>query len=168
MHGKPVSVKVYALSVLCCLFLGCDNKASIPEKLAIKITFRLLEEDRIKLYYIPEHRNTYEEENVVETKIIGSLEMQSIDVVLDGIPKKFRIDLGESKQETSIFIASILIGTKSDTIEVNEKTIHRFFVPNIYAIKTKNGYERTSINNRYDPFIESTELLHKKIELELL
>jgi hypothetical protein len=168
MYGQAVRMKAYGLIFLCCLLFGCNNKAAISQELTIKITFRLIDDDRIKLYYIPEHNNTYDEENMIETKITGSIEMQSIDVVLNEIPKKFRIDLGESKHETIISIASVLIGTKSDTIEVNKKTIHRFFSPNIYTILVKNGFRRIKIKNRYDPFLESTALLHKKIELELL
>ncbi|AZQ59694.1 hypothetical protein EJ994_13095 [Maribacter sp. MJ134] len=130
------------------------------------MTFKMLEDDRIKFYYIPEHKNTYDEDNVIETKITGSSKIQGINIELNQIPKKFRIDLGESKHETTISIASIIIGTMNDRIEINEKTIHRFFSPNIYAIKSENGYKRISIDNRYDPFIESTALLHQKIKLE--
>ncbi|WP_394974403.1 hypothetical protein [uncultured Croceitalea sp.] len=136
------------------------------QELTIKIMFRLLEDDRIKFYYIPEHSNTYSEDNMIETKVKGSIEVQSIEIILNQIPKKLRIDLGEDKHETPISITSIIIGTTRDSIDINEKSIHRFFSPNIYAIKSENGFERKNLDNRYDPFLESTALLHKKIQID--
>ncbi len=51
-------------------------------------------------------------------------------------------------------------------INIDKSLIDIFFQPNRYLQKTSNGYFRIVVNGKYDPFLESSPLLNKKIEIE--
>lgn len=159
-------MKLLALPFLLFLFFGCKEKIISNEEFKVSITLKLLEDEKIKLYYLKGNKGKYNELDKQELFVKGSKELQTIGFVLQQKPYKFRIDLGENKNETTVYISSIVVSSKESTIKVDDKTIHRFFTHNVYAIKSENGYERRKVLLRYDPFIESTALLHKKIELE--
>ena len=151
------------------LCISCTSRFKPKQPVNIGINFRLLDSDTIKLYYILKGQDTYTEENSVSFHIKGSTDFQNIKLMLEQTPQKFRIDLGENRIENEIYFSSIIVSNNMDSILITDKTLHRFFTPNIYALQLENGrYGRIKIENRYDPFLESTALLHKKVELELL
>jgi len=148
------------------ILLGCKEENNVNKEFKVDITFKILEEDKIKLYYTRNKEDIYNEQDKQEILVCGSENLQTIDFVLKQIPYKFRIDLGENKNETTVYIASVIIKSKGRLIEINDKTIHRFFKPNIYLERQGYEYDRKIIKNRYDPFLESSNLLRKKIQLE--
>lgn len=148
--------------------MACVDKAKTNESINVGINFKLLDNDMIKLYYILNGQDSYTEDNVEIFNIKGSTDFQYIVFRFAQAPKKFRIDLGENSVENEIYFSSIVVSKDNDSIVISNSNIHRFFKPNIYAIPINKGFRRIKINNRYDPFLESTELLRKKIELELL
>lgn len=161
-------MKTYSLILVYFLFVGCTNKTKPNEFIQIGINLKLLDSDVIKLYYVINEQDTYTEENVEIFNIKGSTDFQHITFRFRQAPKKFRIDLGENSFENEIHFSSIIISKDKDSIVISNRTMHRFFRPNIYAIPINNGFKRIKVKNRYDPFLESTALLRKKIELELL
>ena len=98
-------------------------------------------------------------------QVKGGAYSQKLNFSLPGLPEKFRIDLGETGNEEEVIIEKIIIKHKGISIPIDQNVMHRFFKINIYGERTPWGYKRMSVGNRYDPFIESTALLHKKMEL---
>lgn len=132
------------------------------------INIKVLEDDNFQIFYIDNLELGYSEKKRKTIQVKGTEEFQTIVFELPhGVfPKMFRIDLGENKKESPIEIESVTLKHNDKTIEINDLIFDRFFKPNIYLDKTDKTFLRHSINGRYDPFLLSTPLLNKKIELE--
>lgn len=159
-------MKLSSIFFLFFLFLSCKDKEVKKEFLKISISVKLIEDDSIKLYYILDEKGTYNERNSIEVAVKGSLDLQSVEFALKQIPYKFRIDLGDNRNKSEVHFSAVNISFKNKNITINENAIDRFFKPNIYVSLTANGYLRKEVDNRYDPFIESTALLQKKLQIE--
>ena len=169
MHKKIVVLTRTALLLLSFLiFFSCKqaNKAKIDEIFNITLNIKVFEDDKFKVYYLEKEHSGYDEKNKVEVNVTGSNSYQDINFALSQLPHKFRIDLGESGIESKIWISGVTIEYKQQKIGIEDNALHRFFKPNIYLKRAQKGYIRKTIDNRYDPFLESTPLLEKKIELE--
>ncbi len=158
-------MKLYIILLLCLFFTSCKDKLAETQELVIGITFKIVEDDEIKLYYVLEEKGTFNETDSKQVQVNGLTEFQNVDFILPGTPKRFRIDLGEKGNETPFYISSVTLVQKKKIIKINESQINRFFKANIYATRFEKGYERKEVLSRYDPFIESTALLSKKMEL---
>lgn len=134
------------------------------------INVKVLEDDKFQLFYVDDSsEGKYNINKRTVTYVNGKNEFQSVEFKLPAnvLPRKFRIDVGENNYETAIDIKEIEIKFNNNLIKINDKVLERFFQPNQYLKKLKNNYMRIKIDGRYDPFIDSTPLLIKKIELEL-
>lgn len=149
------------------LTLSC---AKLEEKHTIvKIDLKSLNDEKIQFFYTNNEIKYFTDELMFANKIEGSTQFQTVEFKL---PKDFRlnrlrIDLGENKLETPIYIRNINISYGNKIIEIDEKTMNRFFSTNIY-LKTSDFviFERSYIAKKYDPFLKSTALLEKKMFLE--
>ncbi len=134
------------------------------------IDIKVNEDDKFQLFYVDDSpEGDFSVDKRLALLIKGDNNFQVIEFTLPAnvFPYKFRVDLGENNLETSIEIRSIKLQYNNDVIEIGNLTLERFFQPNIYLEKTVNGYLRKTIDGRNDPFLLSTPLLIKKMELEL-
>ena len=97
--------------------------------------------------------------------VVAVSKTKSIDCIKKAYETGHR-DFGENKIETPVKINSIELKYNSDSIVIDALVLEHFFHPNIYLEKGDSGYLRKTLNGRYDPFLVSTPLLEKKIELE--
>lgn len=179
-------MKRIVIIFLILIAVGCKNKNQGTSDIEIQETIKeeakrdnlfkvtmdviVMEDDKFQLFYIddsPEEPFSLEKRLVFNLK--GNDSPQKIQFILpeNVFPYKFRIDLGENKNETTINIKEIKIKYNNKIILIEKLVLERFFQPNIYLEKVDNGYLRKFVDGRYDPFLVSSALLNKKIELEL-
>ncbi|MFI0429724.1 hypothetical protein [Mariniflexile sp. HMF6888] len=170
-----------------CLFLilfavSCKNdkqnnnytprkKAEIKDNLfKVSMNIKVDENDKFQLFYIDDSpEGSFSQEKRLTININGSDSLQDVQFTLPEkvFPYKFRVDLGENNVETIVEINEIKLQYNNESILIDKLVMERFFQPNIYLEKTDKGYLRKTIKGRCDPFLLSTPLLNKKIELDL-
>jgi hypothetical protein len=151
------------------LVLSCRDFHEDPDRQILVILKTVVrEDDRFKLYYIPQGHIGYSERHKIEKVVSGSDQVQNIVFELSEMPIKFRVDIGENRHETEILIRQITITKDDKQINIDPGLIDRYFKANIYIQNNAGAISRRLRGNRYDPFIESTALLEKKLYLEFL
>ena len=168
MSKNILILKSICLLIFLLLFLiACNNRTQNNKKNNFKITLkaRVLQDDKFQVFYVDEKNKGYSEDNRITTSVYKSQDFQEITFLLSTIPLKFRIDLGENRYESIVEIEKVILDNGNDKIELDNSALHRFFESNIYLKRVQKGYSRKALDNRYDPFLESTPLLEKKIEL---
>lgn len=138
----------------------------------LQFDIKLLENDKFRVFYA---ENSLDEkfngEQMIVTSIKGSPEFQTVSIKLPAniLPYKLRVDVGENgiKNETVIEFKSIKLELNGNNIIINNDIMNNFFKPNSYLEKTEKGFKRKVVKGKYDPFLVSTALLNKKIEIEL-
>ena len=135
----------------------------------VLLNVKVREDDKFQLFYVDDtSEGEYKANKRIVTFVSGKNEFQVVEFMLPlgVIPYKFRIDVGEKNINTLIEIREVKLGFNTKVIEINHKVFSRFFEPNIYLRKVKDGYMRTPVDGKCDPFFRATSLLIKKIELE--
>ncbi|PIV92783.1 MAG: hypothetical protein COW44_12960 [Flavobacteriaceae bacterium CG17_big_fil_post_rev_8_21_14_2_50_33_15] len=170
-----------------CLFLilfavSCKNdrqnnnhtpikKAEIKDNLfKVNMNIKVDENDKFQLFYIDDSlEGSFSPEKRLAIDVNASDSPQDIQFTLPEkvFPYKFRLDLGENNIETTVEINEIKLQFNNEEILIDKLVLERFFQPNIYLEKTDKGYLRKIVDGRCDPFLISTPLLNKKMELEL-
>lgn len=163
-------IKLLFIMVLFFAVSCVNNKKNQNTTFNITINLEISNDDKIQIFYIPKGDSVYRDTNLITHKIKGSNNPVELKFSLPNIPEKFRIDLGEEKIESPVKINQITLKAFDKIINIDGKTVNRFFKPNIFLIETSkiNLFLRQAINCTYDPFMESTPLLHKKIQLEIM
>ncbi|MCM4167881.1 hypothetical protein KCTC52924_01302 [Arenibacter antarcticus] len=170
MSKISINLKNVFFTIMMVLILfSCNSRNKNVGKDYFKITLiaKVLEDDKFQVFYTDEKNKGYTENKRISTSVNKSQDFQEIPFLLNTIPLKFRIDLGENGHKSFVEIEKVILDNGNAKIELNSKVLHRFFKGNIYTEKVDNGYYRSDVEGRYDPFITSTALLEKKIELEL-
>lgn len=162
----PKGIFVSIISFLLLASCNTRNKNINGNFFKITLIAKVLEDDKFQVFYIDEIGKGYTEDKRITTKVNKSQDFQEISFVLNKVPLKFRIDLGENRHRTIVEIDKVILDNGSKQIELNSAVLHRFFDTNIYTSKVEHGYNRRDVQGRYDPFISSTALLMKKLELE--
>lgn len=162
---KTERVSVFLLFVIFPFFEACKNThENSPLKVEVHIS---AEPDKFQLFYIPNvAKDGYIEENRISLTTNQPDTIISFELPIQEIPSRFRVDLGETGYETCIRINRVVFKQDNFNLEIDSKTYHRYFLPNIYVRQMGSEFCRFSVNGRYDPFIESSELLHKQLYLE--
>jgi hypothetical protein len=146
-----------------------SQKTSADNAFKVSIKIKVKENDKFQLFYVEDtKKESYTENKRITCSVNGKNNFQNVEFTLPPsvLPEKFRIDVGETKVNTLIEIEEVSINYRNKQVIISDNTFHRFFKPNIYLEKNKNGYMRKTIENRYDPFFISTALLNKRIELD--
>lgn len=156
------------LTVLLLLLLfSC--KSIQYEPTIITLSFKCLNDEIIRLFYIDYVETGFSTEMMLTKRIQGKDEFQHIvfEIPAKHRPKSFRIDLGENKVETAVFIEDIKISYGDKELYISKGIIKRYFKENIY-VETLDYHKffRKSVENRYDPFLKSSPLLEKYMYLE--
>lgn len=161
---KNVGVSVFSLLLL----FSCSTRNKNVSKDIFKIILvaKVIEDDKFQVFYIDEINKGYTEDKRIIANVNKSLDYQEITFELNSIPLAFRIDLGENGHISILQVDKVILDNGNKKIELKSNVLHRFFEANIYTSKVGNGYHRNTVEGRYDPFISSTALLAKKIELE--
>lgn len=157
---------IYIFSIL--ILFSCRNTNQNNNKEIFKITLiaKVLEDDKFQVFYINMKNQGYTEDKRIVANVQRSLGYQEITFQLNTIPLTFRIDLGENGHNSIVEVDKVVLDNGNKKIELNNNVLHRFFEANIYTRKVDKGYHRNAVEGRYDPFINSTALLEKKLELE--
>ncbi|GGW38916.1 hypothetical protein [Arenibacter certesii] len=164
MNLKNIIVSVFSLLLL----FSCNTRKKNASKDVFNITLvaKVLENDKFQVFYIDELNKGYTEDKRIVANVKKSPNFQEITFELNTIPLTFRIDLGENGHNSIVEVDKIILDSGNRKIELNSDVMHRFFDTNIYTSKVGNGYHRSAVEGRYDPFISATALLEKKLELE--
>lgn len=162
---KTERVIVFLLFVIFLIFEACiDTRESSPLIVELYIS---AEPDKFQLFYIPyEAEDGYKNENRVYFTTNPTDTIISFALPIQEIPSRFRVDLGERGYESCIRINRFVFKQGNFNLEIGPETYHRYFLPNIYVRQKGSEFCRFSVNGRYDPFIESSELLNKQLYLE--
>lgn len=160
-------------SFLVLMIFGCVNDKNSYENTAM-ITIRLsvqTDKDEIfQIYYLDDQSvDHYSIKKRLIAKLQGNERNQNIvfQLPIDKPLKKFRIDLGESNNQSCLEIDKMEMSLGKAKVHIDPKAYHRYFNSNIYVEQKNSIFCRRTINGKYDPFIESSALLIKKLELEL-
>lgn len=173
------------LFLIACVFLlySCENeknkiignnaKSEIVKDnvFSVDLNIKILEDDRLQLFFInDETESGFNADKRMYIDIKGRDEFQVVSFKLPSgvLPYRFRVDLGEHKVESDILIKSIVIKFNQGVMEIDSATFPRLFSSNVYLNTTDfKTFTRNIIDNKYDPYILSTPLLDKKIEIDL-
>ncbi|WP_019037496.1 hypothetical protein [Psychroflexus tropicus] len=149
------------------VFFSCIEEKKDETK--VTMVFRSEYDETIQLFFTDDEHPKFNNNNLLKKKVLGSRQYQRIvfEIPKKIKPRRFRIDLGEEKYTTSLYIKTITIDFGSKQITIDDDTFDRYFSTNIYLKKEgRNRFERKLINRSYDPFIKSTPLLEKKMFIE--
>ncbi len=156
--------KIVFLIVCLCSILSCwQEKSNFP--LLIDITLRSPKKENIKLYYVSNSKQAYSERFSKTIAIKGSAALQNISFQLNEIPFRFRIDFGQDGNKDEIFVENLVLQNDTDKIKIQGKELHRFFKPNVYMDIEGGRISRKENASKYDPYMQSTALLHQKMRL---
>jgi len=147
-----------------------ETKNKEDDQFKVIIEAVVKEDDKFQLFYVDNSPDgIFSPEKRVVFNLKGGDTPQKIQFTLPEkvLPYKFRIDLGENNIETIVEIYDIKLQYNNRKILIDSLVLERFFQPNIYLEKLNNGYKRKVVDGRCDPFLVSTPLLNKKMELEL-
>ncbi|WNH08604.1 hypothetical protein [Thalassobellus suaedae] len=138
----------------------------------IELFLKVLKDDIFECFYTTEGMNEgFSGTKKIRTKVFGSVEFQKVTFSLPKniFPSKFRLDIGENYKQDKIYIKDIIIKYNGNSIEINSELISAFFSVNRFLKydETIGVFITSEINEKWDPFIVSSALLNKKIEIEL-
>ncbi|CDF81220.1 conserved hypothetical protein [Formosa agariphila KMM 3901] len=174
--------------LIACVFLlfsceGKNEKNKISEKktsinkiekdniFSVDLNVKILEDDRLQLFFIeddPESGFSADKRMYIDIKGKDEFQVVSFKLPSGVLPYRFRVDLGENKIESDIQIKSIVIKFNQGVMDIDSATFPRLFSSNIYLNTTDyKTFSRKIIDTQYDPYIVSTPLLDKKIEIDL-
>lgn len=125
-------------------------------------------QETIRVFYINLGDESYAEERSLKQILLPSEGYQEVKFKMDEIPEKFRIDFGDSENEGDLEIDRIELENEGKIIPIGFEVINRYFKPNIYMEVNGSLVRRKTIDGRYDPFMESRDLLHQQILLDFL
>ena len=164
MNPKYVSWAIFSILLL----FSCNTRNRNISKDIFKITLvaKVMEDDIFQVFFIDEINKGYTDDKRIVVNVKQSLDFQEITFQLNSIPLTFRIDLGEKGYDSLVAIDKVILENGSKRIELDNNVLHRFFEANIYISKIGSEYHRSTVEGRYDPFINATALLEKKLELE--
>lgn len=168
-------MKVYIVFMIFLQFFSCNQGKFGESKkgdLLITISLRVLEDDKIELFYSGKTSlNRFDENQKFSQLVKGSSKVQKIKfrIPIESNPLKLRIDLGDNRKKKVSIIAvkEIELKRNGNVIRIDESLVNSFFQSNVYLQKTEQGYLRRIVNNKYDPYLVSKPILSKKIKIEL-
>lgn len=138
----------------------------------ISLLMEIEKDDVLEVYYIDDpKKQAFQSDKKIRKKVLGNTQNQEIQFNLPDKIKlhKFRIDLGENRNQKNIKIQEIKIGHKENVISIKDSLIPYFFDINNYLdLNNKNGdFKIQDKENKRDPFIISNATLIKKMKIEL-
>ena len=160
----------YLIFSMLLILVSCTEKKkkelinnSEEDTVYILMNILIKKDDILRVYYIPEGKESFEDNIYLESKIIGSEHFQ---IVKFKFPQsiylnKIRLDIGEIKQEQSFTINNISFLFEEKCFLI-EKDFEYFFKANRFIVENKlkkNSYYTKGVENRYDPHFMSRNLI---------
>ncbi|MCM4161970.1 MULTISPECIES: hypothetical protein [unclassified Arenibacter] len=163
--------KIVFISIII-LVLGCKNinknrkmqndTEMINNYLEVILKIKILEDDIFEIFFAENIKDNYTAKNKIKSTITGNEDFQHIVFKLPNrtYPLKLRIDLGANNNETPIEIEQIKLSTGKNFKIFHGKELKKYFRINNYIINEpdSNIYFRIKINEKYDPYLLSTDL----------
>lgn len=149
---------------VCCLLL----KRLIPENNIIAtIEFIATHDDKIQIFYFTDSILKPREKNSYTFQIKGSNEVQKIRFKLPTkIIERFRIDLGNNRDQKEITLNHIEIHGISGSWIIEKTDIEGIFKPNKFIIdQTEGTYKLSKVGAYYDPYLLSVDISNKYASL---
>lgn len=136
----------------------------------LEIKYKISKDDVFQVFYTNSDQENFSPKKTLRNKVSGSRDYTTVSFKLPKgeFPRKIRIDLGENKKQNRIAVENIQFRYNGKEINIEKELLPHFFVTNKFLdYNSSKGVFRSSIvNDRYDPFIISSALLIKKIEIE--
>ena len=167
------------MKYIICFFVlvnfGCNSNLGGKSKdkeniFKINLTIKVLQDDKFQLFFTTKPKEEFNDHNRIFIYVNKAILFQEVLFKLPKgqIPKKIRIDLGENFNTSDIIIKEIKLTFNKKSIVVNKNAMSYFFKENIYLKYNPNFnvFKPQIVNGKYDPYILSTPLLNKKIEIE--
>ncbi|WP_282134860.1 hypothetical protein [Seonamhaeicola maritimus] len=138
----------------------------------VEVLYKISKDDTFQVFYTSlNETENFSSNYTIKKKVLASNDFTSIKFQLpeNVLPYKIRIDLGEKKEQGSIAIQGIKLRYSGNEINIQKELIPQFFLINEFLkYNHKTGIFKSSvINKSYDPFMISSALLNKKIDIEL-
>jgi len=155
-------------------FSSCKNKFEKDKehyfnRFKITLNYKIEQNDIIQVFYASKTADNYsEKKSIIKEAKKDSIYKQILFVLPKGvIPAKIRIDLGENQKVNKISIKEVKISRNNKQFVIDSTMIKYFFSPNKYLkYNTHNNIFTTKIiSEKTDPYLLSTPLLNKKLEI---
>lgn len=172
------------------LLLGCGSKdqsktppANIKKESVLKqkhknkffeieLVYKVSADDVFQVFYTSlDADEKFSQESSIKGNVVPSEEFNMVTFKLPKniLPYKLRIDLGEQISQSEIYIKEMNLKYDGNEIQIKPDLIPRLFSINEFIdFNSKTGkFIFSEVSGRYDPFIISSPLLNKKIEMDL-
>lgn len=179
MKRVLLSYLIFALTLG--LFSSCKNEKGTPKKdsgekeivetdpnFYVSVLMKSSTQETIRLFYVNLGDESYSEEHSLKLTLNPSETYQEVKFKMEEIPEKFRIDFGDSENDGSMEIDRVVLENEGKMISVGFEVLDRYFKPNIYMEVDGSLVNRKTIDGRYDPFMESRDLLHQQILIDFI
>ncbi len=151
--------------------LSCNQwgQESLENKdLELILVIKIPVQERIQLFYQDIAQEAFTDKKRLYKDVNPSPNFQKVKFKISTghIPHKLRLDLGENRNENDIEISQIVL-VQLDTLKMTKNNFERYFQGNKYVEICGSNFSRRVRNNEYDPYLTSTPLLTKTIQLKL-
>lgn len=146
---------------------------SLKDNFTVTVDAIITKDDTFNLMYQTETKPLWTTNSLLKKKVVGSKAIQKITFVLpkDTFPTKFRIDLGQNRQQKFIDLYKMIFNYQHQELEIKENLISKRFVTNKYAQYFGDGTKAdiilSVVDNNYNPLIIATnyfmEVLNNKL-----
>lgn len=153
------------------LSIACGNKMNEVSRERFKIEIEILigKKDKLEIFFKEDEMEGYDEHHKVQKMVDGKSQVQKLEFFLpSGIfPSSIRLDLGENIKQEQVQLQHIKFTFNEELLEMSLDEIPFFFVPNQYINydRSSGRAELNELNSKYDPYLESTPLLMKKLDI---
>ena len=145
-----------------------DEKEIVQDFLSITIRAKVTQDDIFELYFEEDVTAPYSADYKISTPVNAKEGFQNIEFVLPVrvYPFKFRFDLGLKGHNSVVDVESILFSTGANNMLVPREQLSQYFTPNPYIEEKGDGiYVRKSVEEKYDPFLTSSDFTDIVISL---
>tara|TARA_R110002049_G_scaffold291474_3_gene475424 strand:+ start:1652 stop:2197 length:546 start_codon:yes stop_codon:yes gene_type:complete len=130
----------------------------------LQVNITIQKNDIFRVYYIPEGKDSFNDQGYIEQKIIGSNEPQYFVFKFPKgtYLKKIRLDISESRQNQYFSIHLVKFLFENKCFEITENFSY-FFKGNKFIFGESNelyNYRTKDLDNKYDPHFLSKNLIN--------
>lgn len=145
-----------------------EEKEIVQDFLTITIRAKVTQDDIFELYFAEDVTAPYSADYRIGAQVKGQEGFQDIEFVLPerAYPFKFRFDLGLNGHSSAVDVESILFSSGAKNMLIPREELSQYFTPNPYLEAVSDGiYARMNIEDKYDPFITSSDFTDIVISL---
>jgi hypothetical protein len=131
-------------------------RADLSSQYVLSFTIEIQKDDQFKLFFVPEEKSAYTDENVIERRVFGMKGEQTIvfSIPESGKLSKLRLDIGQQPDQHHVTIKSVRFDTKRGSIVIP----HEDLTPNKFISQVnEDKYFTVAVDEQYNPSIEFSE-----------